>query len=369
MKTVVVFYGGKSVEHDVSIITGVMTANCLGGSEYQSLPVYIDKSGAWYTGESLLDPDGYKNLNFKKLKRVTLTGGSNVLFEIKRGKLKPLATVSVAINCMHGGFGEDGSLAGLLNFCGIPLASPPVLPAAVSMDKSFTKTALKGLKVKALPSITVSSIKEWQTAKEKIAYPVIVKPTLLGSSIGISRAENFVELERAISYGLRFCSSVIIESCLEDFTEINCAAYLKKDGTIAVSECERPVGRTKILSVNDKYEGGKRVFPADDDKKYSDKIKEITKKVYRELGFSGVIRIDYFLADGQIYLNEINSVPGSLAYYLFGDTLYSFSKMLKELIAVAEQKFATDGTVTTDYNSGILSGVGSKGAKGRSNRL
>ena len=231
MKTVVVFYGGRSVEHDVSIITGVMTANCLGGSEYQSLPVYIAKSGAWYTGESLLDPDGYKNLNFKKLKRVTLTGGSNVLFEIKRGKLKPLATVSVAINCMHGGFGEDGSLAGLLNFCGIPLASPPVLPAAVSMDKSFTKTALKGLKVKALPSITVSSIKEWQTAKEKIAYPVIVKPTLLGSSIGISRAENFVELERAISYGLRFCSSVIIESCLEDFTEINCAAYLKKDGT------------------------------------------------------------------------------------------------------------------------------------------
>ncbi len=368
MKTVAVFYGGKSVEHDVSIITGVMTANCLGG-EYQALPVYIDKAGAWYTGDSLFDPDGYKNLNLKKLKKVTLTGGSNVLYEIKRGKIKPLATVSVAINCMHGGFGEDGSLAGLLNFCGIPLASPPVLPASVSMDKSFTKTVLKGIKVKALPSITVSSVKEFQAVKDKIEYPVIVKPVLLGSSIGISRAEKPKEIEGAISYGLKFCDRVIIESCLDDFIEINCAAYLKKDGTIEISECEQPIGRTKILSFNDKYEGGKRVFPANIDKKYSDKIKEITKKVYIELGFSGVIRIDYFLSDGQIYLNEINSVPGSLAYYLFGDTLYSFSKMLKELIAVAEQKFAKDGTVTTDYKSGILNGVGSKGTKGRSNRL
>ncbi|MBQ9734984.1 MAG: ATP-grasp domain-containing protein [Clostridia bacterium] len=369
MKSVAVFFGGKSVEHDVSVITGVMTSNCFNGRDYRAIPVYVDKNGVWYTGESLLDPDGYKNLDFKKLKKVTLTGGSNVLFEIKRNKLKAVAVLSAAINCMHGGYGEDGSLSGLLNFCGIPLASPSVLPAAVSMDKSFTKTVLKGLKVKTLPSVTVRSEKEWNAIKLKPDYPVIVKPVLLGSSIGISRAENSKELERAVSYGLKFCDRVIIERCLGDFIEINCAAYLKKDGTIAVSECERPVGRTKILSFTDKYESGKRVFPADIDKKYSDKIKATTEKVYRALGFSGVIRIDYFLSDGEIYLNEINSVPGSLAYYLFGDTLYSFSKMLTEIVAVAEQKFAKDGTVTTEYKSGILDGVGSKGAKGRSNRL
>ena len=270
---------------------------------------------------------------------------------------------------MHGGCGENGSLAGLLNFCSIPLASPSIMPSAISMDKSFTKIALKGIGVKTLPSVTVSSISEWQALENKISYPVIVKPTLLGSSIGVNRASDDLEIRRAISYGLKFCGSVVVEKCLENFIEINCAAYLKKDGSINVSECERPVGRAEILTFTDKYECGKRVFPADIDKKYSDKIKKITEKVYRELGFSGVIRIDYFISEGQIYLNEINSVPGSLAYYLFGDTLYSFSKMLTELVGVAEIDFAKSETVITEYKSGILSGVGSKGAKGSSNRL
>ena len=135
------------------------------------------------------------------------------------------------------------------------------------------------------------------------------------------------------------------------------------DDKIKISECERPVGRTEILSFGDKYEGGKRIFPADIDKKTSDKIKKITEKVYRELGVIGVIRIDYFLFKEDVYLNEINTVPGSLAYYLFGETLKNFSVMLTELLEVAEKKFNKELTLTTDYKSGILSGHGSKGLK------
>ena len=365
MKNVVVFFGGKSVEHDVSIITGVMTANSIDKTKYIALPIYVSKSGEWFIGQSLLDLDGYKNIDYTKLQRVTFVSGDNRLYAVKGKKLKEICTVAVAINCMHGGIGEDGSLSGLLNFCGVPLASPNTLSAAVSMDKGFTKTVLKGLGVNTLPCCELTYIDEWEKYKNDFSFPLIVKPTLLGSSIGITVALDQNQLENGISYALRFGRSVIIEPCLTDFQEINCAAYKDSDGKIIISECERPIGRTEILSFGDKYLSGKRVFPADIDKKYSDKIKQITKKVYLGLGFSGVIRIDYFLKGEEIYLNEINSVPGSLAYYLFGDTLKSFGVMLNHLLCAAERDFAVKSAVKTDYASGILSQCGSKGVKRR----
>ena len=128
-------------------------------------------------------------------------------------------------------------------------------------------------------------------------------------------------------------------------------------------ECERPVGRTEILSFADKYENGKRVFPADIDKKLSDKIKQISEKIYRALKFKGVIRIDYFIANGKIYVNEINTVPGSLAYYLFSDTLKGFTKMLNELINVAERDYSKNSTAQRIYNTGVLKMLGGKGNK------
>ena len=363
MKSVVVFFGGKSVEHDVSVITGVMTLNSIDKEKYSPVPIYVDKKGEWYTGDILKDPDEYNNLNYKKLSRVTLVGGSNVLYRIKNNRLKPIDSVAVAINCMHGGSGEDGSFAGLLKSCGIPLASPPILPSAVSMDKRFTKTVMSGLKVKTLPFVFAKKESDAETAEKNLQYPMIVKPNLLGSSIGVMRAKDKGQLVAAIRYALRFGSGAIIEPCLEDFVEINCAAYLSGNKEITVSECERPVGRDKILTFGDKYEDGKRVFPADIDKKLSDKIKQTTEKIYRELDFRGVIRIDYFISGGVVYLNEINAVPGSLSYYLFSKTLKGFTVMLSDIRALAEKEFAVSSTFKTDYKSGILSGVGSKGAK------
>ena len=360
MKNIAVFFGGVSVEHDVSVITGVLTCNSLDKS-LSVVPVYVDYSGEWFTGESLFDPDNYENLDYRKLTKVSFVAGSNKLYAVRGKKLKELCTVSTAINCMHGERGEDGCLSGILKMCGIANASADVYPAALAMDKLITKRAVKGI-ANVLPFAVCESVRGAGELSLPFDYPVIVKPVLGGSSIGVNIAESKEELSRAVGYALRFGRRVMIEPCLTDFTEINCAAYLGANG-IKVSECEMPVKRTDFLTFSDKYERGKRVFPADIPQKVSDKIKAITESVYKTFAFTGVIRIDFFLKDGKVYLNEINSVPGSLAYYLFSETTKGFSNMLNELLETARVRFAEDNTLKKSYNSGILHAVGAKGAK------
>ena len=361
MKTVLVFFGGQSVEHDVSIITGVMTLNSVDKEKYSALPIYINKKGEWFFGKQLYDIDGYKNLKQEKLKRVTLIG--NELYVIKGKRIHKIADVSLAINCMHGERGEDGSLSGLLSMCKIPLASPDVLGSSVAMDKAFTKKIAKALNVKVLPCVTITDNSGLEEKIKGLKFPIIVKPNSLGSSIGINRAENIIELESAINYALRFGDKVVLEPCLEDFIEINCSAYARADGSIRVSECERPVGRNSVLSFDDKYRFGKRVFPADIEDSVARTIKNYTRKIYQEMGFSGVIRIDYFVVDKKVYLNEINTVPGSLAYYLFCDTLKDFGGMLNELFEVALKEGAKRTSIQTEFSTGILSFTGGKSAK------
>ena len=363
MKNVAVFFGGSSVEHDISVITGVLTANSLNKEKYNVIPIYVHNNGLWYTGENLLDLDEYKNLKVDKLERVSVVLGDNKIYRIIRGrKIKVAMEISLAINCMHGERGEDGSLCGVLNMCGIPLCSPPIMASAVSMDKSITKMVMSGLRVKTLPSVTVGENYKISEIKQKIKYPMIIKPCCLGSSIGIVKAKDDRELEQGIANGLRYGDKVLIEPLLEDFYEINCGAYFDGEKVI-VSECEKPVSKGGILSFTDKYVSGKRIFPADVPKEVSDKIKAITKKVYQSLYFTGVIRIDFFVKGQSVYLNEINSVPGSLAFYLFCDTIKEFSVVLDKLVAETEKRSARESTFNRKYNSGVLFSCGSKGAK------
>ena len=360
MKSVAVFFGGVSVEHDVSVITGVLTCNSLDKS-LNVIPVYVDRSGEWLTGGILFDPDSFNNLDYKKLTRVSLLAGDNRLYAVRGKKLKELCVLSSVINCMHGERGEDGCLSGVLKMCNIANASADVYPSALAMDKVLTKRAIKGV-ASVLPYAVVESVKKAEEITLPFDFPVIVKPVLGGSSIGVKVAENEEELARAVGFALRFGKRVMIEPCLKDFSEINCAAYKTASG-IKVSECEMPVRRTDFLTFSDKYESGKRIFPADIPKSVSDKIKKITERVYEEFAFTGVIRIDFFYKDGKVYLNEINSVPGSLAYYLFTDTMKGFSEMLKELLEVARINFAEDNTLKKSFDSGILRSVGAKSAK------
>ncbi len=361
MKSVAVFFGGESIEHDISIITGVLTLNSI-EERYNPVPIYVSKEGEFYTGNELRDPDGYKNLDFKKLKKVTLLMGRDRLYEISGKKLKPLFEIAVAINCMHGERGEDGTISALLSLCKIPLVSPGIAGSAVCMNKSLTKIMLKGLEIPFIPSVTVSDVISAVSA-EKFGYPLIVKPCTGGSSIGIGRAKDRRELEFAVNEALNFSHSVVIEPLVTNFTEINCACFKDGDGNLVVSECEKPIGKDEVLTFADKYERGLREFPAKIGEEQSTLIKKTTAKIYREFEFKGVIRIDYFIADNEVYVNEINTVPGSLAYYLFCKNTPEFGRMLTEMIEYAMTSFNRNSSVKRSFNSGILTTLRGKGSK------
>ena len=367
MKNIVVFLGGESIEHEISCITGVLTLNCIDQSRFNALPIYISTDGRWWTGENLKDIDFYKNVDYKQLKNVSILPGGNTLCYAKGKKLKPICEIACAINCLHGERGEDGSLYGLLRLCKIPMVGSCLFASSLSMNKSQTKIVLKGLGVKTLPYVTVKSKNDFRTVEKIFEYPVIVKPETGGSSIGVSVAENGFQLEQAILKALRYSNGAIIEPMLKDFTEINCACYSVK-GEFCVSECEKPISSSEFLSFNDKYKKGEREFPAKIDKKISSKIKQITAKLYKELGFSGVIRVDFMVVEKDVYVNEINCVPGSLSYYLFVKTLKEWSVILTNLINQTLEDYAKQSTLTTKYQSGILTLSGSKGAKRLKNK-
>ncbi len=363
MKTVAVIFGGRSVEHDISILTGVMALNSIEKDKFNAIPIYITKSGEWLTSKTLFDLDEYKNLKVEKLKKVCFIAGENVLYEKKGKKLKKIESIFCVVNCLHGERGEDGALSGLLKMCNIPQTASDILPSAVSMDKSVSALILSALKIPTLKSITIDSPEQVNIIQEKMQFPLIVKPNLLGSSIGISKATDKKSLALAIENALKYGEKAIVQPFLQDFIEINCAVYRDEKGDLHLSECEKPIARDKILSFGDKYKDGKREFPANIDKKLSDRIKKLSQKIYNQLNFSGVIRIDYFISQNRVYVNEINSIPGSLSYYLFFDTMKGFSKMLSSLIMASDQKHLQGQGYIIEYNSGILSSVGSKGAK------
>lgn len=252
MKNVLVFFGGVSCEHEVSVITGVMTANCLSG-ETNVYPVYIDTDGKWHTGEKLKDLSWYKTRDFSEVTPVTVFAGDNRLYAIKKNKIKEICRADAAINCTHGLNGEDGTLAGVMRLSKIAFASPGLFPSSASMDKYFTKLTLKGIGVETLPYVKMNRInyvkKREFAAKyvsKRLSYPVIVKPANLGSSIGISVVKNGSALNAALDNAFRYDDKVIVEKALTDFREINCAC-IKLGDKYLVSECEEPMTSGEIL--------------------------------------------------------------------------------------------------------------------------
>ena len=254
MRNVLVFYGGKSAEHDVSIITGVLTLNSIDKSLFKAYPIYVDKSGKWWTGEGLNDIENYKNLEKLTLNKACLIQGDNALYILSKNKLKKVDNMSCAINCMHGLNGEDGMLVGILKASDIALASPDNYLSSLAIDKDFSKAVLSGMGVLTLPYVRV--FKNTYFARREVAeglvekkfnYPVIVKPARLGSSIGISVANTRKELENCLILAFNYDDKVIVEPYVENFIEVNCAAYRYED-KIIVSKIEQPYTKNQILS-------------------------------------------------------------------------------------------------------------------------
>ena len=361
MKKVIVIYGGESCEHEISVITGVLTLNAIDKSQYEAIPIFVDRKGRWLTGEGLNDLSVYKNQKDKRFNEVVLKPNDKTLYKIKGNKLKPMGEIYCAINCMHGGFGEGGEVCGAIRLSKIPTVASGLFASSLAMDKEFTKIALQGIGVKCLPCVKIKRDSYYlrkQTAlrlvQRKLSLPAIVKPASLGSSIGIKVAKTEAELEMAIDLALRFDEKVVVEQMLVGAREINCAVY-KKEGRVIPSECEEPISCGDMLTFDEKYKKPtKKTFPAELDDGVASEIKRTSVKVYSRLGFSGVIRIDYLITDGEIYLNEINSIPGSLAYYLFCEGTDEFSEMLSQMIEESvDEQCAKDQSVISFYG-GVL---------------
>ncbi len=364
MKNIAVIFGGVSPEHDVSIITGLIVLNSLDKTKFSPIPLYVTREGVWYTGEALTKLSFYKAPNYKKLTRVNMCAGDNYLYKFKGNKR--LVSLACAINCMHGGNGENGTIGGLFDLCNVPFVGTGLYSGSMAMDKCLTKLGLIGLGVETVFGTQIlrndfykSPQKSIEKVMAELNLPLIVKPARTGSSIGIKVAYDIKGLELAIKNAFRFDDKILIESYIDGAKEINCAAFKTKKGVFA-SECEMSSTSNDILTFEDKYlgsktGGAKREFPAKIDKKLSDKIKEITLKVYTAFEFASVVRIDYLVKDDRVYLNEINAVPGSFAYYLFCNKISELTDLLTDLIEKSIADYLSKRSNILAFESSILS--------------
>ncbi len=396
MKTrVAVIIGGHSVEHEVSIISGLQALNALDPAKYEAFPVYISKDNRFYVGDNLRNIASYRDMKtcLQQATRV-LPAPADGCVEFIRHPAKKfgnnvMATADVAIPVVHGTNVEDGTLMGMLEMLNIPYAACDVTSSALGMDKFAMKAVLRQAGVPVLEALEFTGrdyALDGESIMDKIeatiGYPVIVKPVNLGSSVGISKAKDRNELVDAMDLAVSFSARVLVERAVPNLREINCAV-LGDSETARPSACEEPLNAEDILTFGDKYLSGnggksggskgmtdlKRRCPAELPEGMTEQVQELAVKTFKALGCLGVARID-FLNDketGELWVNEINTIPGSLAFYLWQEVGVSFSALMDELVSLAFKRQRQREALTFTYESNILSGVslgGAKGAKG-----
>lgn len=361
-RKVAVMFGGRSLEREISIITAMQVLNNIDKSKYIVEAVYAC-DGNFYM-EKLDDVKRFVEFNPTEHKRVFLINGEFCVFKRKRaiGYFKP----DVAFLCFHGGEGEDGRIQALLDFNGIAYTSCDCLRSALCMDKTFSKMVFENAGYNVLPYTVVDSSdfekdvgKVFLQIESKLNYPLIVKPSNQGSSIGIGTANNRDELEYALSVACKFDDKAIVEKKLCDFKEVNCACF-SKNGAVVISQTEQPFSANDFLTFEDKYiDGGKmsagaHKMPADIGEA-ENCVRSLAERIYKEIGLFGVVRID-FLLDGEdkIYINEVNTIPGSMAYYLFEGVGISFEKLIDCLIDEGIDR--KKGKRNVEFKTNVLSG-------------
>lgn len=356
-KNIAVFFGGVSSENEISIITGTMVCNVLKKGGQSVLPVYVTQNGQFLCGDNLADIKNFSGGKIPAAGSIVFAKGGFYMLS-KRSKLKKFLPVHCAVNCCHGGWGEGGGISGLCNSLSIPVASAGVFESALCIDKYLTKIALKGLNVPTVEYKLICDIGDADGIKD---FPVMVKPVHLGSSIGIVKANDSAELSAALSAALTLDSCAIVERYISDRREVNCAAYFA-DGAVVTSPCEEVFGGD-ILSYDDKYSGsGKRVFPAELSQELSSRIRGTTQYIYTALDMRGIVRFDFILEGENVYVSEINTVPGSLSQYLISGNYSEFCKLLLSLIAQARKDCAVNSSKML-INTGIINNFISNACK------
>lgn len=393
MKTnVAVFFGGRSVEHEISVLSALQAINAMDTDKYNVVPVYITKQGRWQTGPALLELNNYKDLKSLEDKTTEVfmrpEYGDYNLYEAKTSGLlkksnKIVTPLHVVIPILHGTNGEDGVFEGLLETIGIPFAGCNTLSSANGMDKITMKMILGSEGIPVVDYVWFTD-KQWisdrdvqiEKIEKKLGYPVIVKPANLGSSVGIGKASDRASLIEKINEAERFSSRIIVEKMIEQLKEINCSVLGDCDDHQS-SICEEPIKSGDILSYGDKYMGGSKTnagmqssdkrIPAQIPGEMSDKIRKMAEDTFRVLSCHGVSRIDVMIdeKDNSIYVNEINTIPGSLSFYLWEATGIPFTKLMDKLVSLALKRKRESDRKSFSYDGNIFAmGGGTKGSKG-----
>ena len=380
-----VIYGGETVEHEVSVISALQAMNNLNEDKYDIVPIYISKDRIWYTGHMLRDIEFYKEFEDEKkyaTKVMLYKKGKTFLLQRTTGIFrKDITDLDVILPVVHGNNVEDGSLAGLLDSIGIPYVGSHVLGGALGQDKVVMKQVMESVNLPIVP-YTWFYDSEYLDNKEnilkeikKIGYPVIVKPATLGSSIGIEVAKNEKDIESKIEDAMEYDTKIVVEKVIENLTEVN-ASVLGNYEYQKVSPLEEVMGEDEILSFADKYLGNaktkgmastSRIVPARISEKLTKEIQDTAKQVFKVLNLSGVCRVDFLIdnKENKFYVNEPNTCPGSLSFYLWKEAGMKYSELLDEMISIAIKEYKHKNQKTMSFKSSIFDGFnGSKGLKG-----
>ncbi len=391
-----VIFGGESVEHEVSIISAIQAMNKMNQEKYDIIPIYITKDNEWYTSEMLKDIESFSDLSLIKkfAKNVVLYRERNsFVLKNKRGIFNRTVTdLDIAFPIVHGTNVEDGGLQGYLQTIGIPYVGSDYYASVVGQDKVYMKRIFDGEKLPLTKYVWFYD-NDYKNDQEsvlkkikKLKYPVIVKPATTGSSVGIGTASNDEELISAIDDAINYDEKILVEEMVQNLKEVN-ISVLGNYQNQKLSEIEEVISSEKFLTYEEKYIGGgkkgkipssgkvskgmlsaSRKIPADISKNMKAEVGEIATAAFKALGSSGVCRIDFLIDEKakKVYINEINSIPGSLAFYLWEPLDIKYTDLLDDMINIAVKDYKKRQSKTHSFDSNILSNFkSSNGMKGK----
>ncbi len=384
---VALIMGGVSVEHEISVISALQAYHAIDKAKYDVTLLYISKTGEMYVGEALSEISNFENMSalVKSLTQVAIIRKDNAAYiagvDVGMFKKQYMQKIDVAFPVVHGTNCEDGTVAGILEAVRVPYVGCDILGSALGMDKAVMKQVLAAQGVPCVPFVqfyTRNFAHEegaLTAACESMGYPLIVKPVNLGSSVGIRKVNDRAELLEAIDFAGNFAQRIIVEKAIEPLREINCSVL----GNYAFQEAstlEEPLTQDKILSYEDKYANGgkgskgmsalKRRTPDDLSAEKCEEIKETAKKAFAALHSNGVARIDFLMdASQNIYVNEINTIPGSLSFYLWEGAGKSFSQLCDDLISLAFTRERERNALCYSFDQNIFATHGTKGITGK----
>jgi D-alanine-D-alanine ligase len=379
-----VLFGGRSVEHEVSVITAQQVMAAFDKSKYEVIPIYLTKRGEWLSGEKLSDFRAFKAFNPADYERVFIVPDPTVRSLVRAPEsisgvrkllgAKKTIELDVVFPAFHGTFGEDGTMQGLLELADIPYVGAGVVGSAVGMDKIIMKAVFREAGLPIVKYVWFSRQK-WQEQPEEMVqtietnldYPLFVKPANLGSSVGITKVQSREDLYFALDVASHYDRRLLVEESVEGSIEINCSVLGNE--APAPSVCEQPVSWEEFLSYDEKYmRGGKaegmkgaaRRIPAPISEELTAQVQDMAVRAFKALDCRGVARVDFLLRqeEDKLFINEINTLPGSISFYLWEPLGISPSQLVDRLVELALEAHEEKHKTTYSYDSNLLEQMG-----------